>query len=177
MKNNNKGIHAFNTIYIGGVIFATFKLIDYLQWTFQLVKKWELPAEPFFSKVSLVGADTTISIGAYLFFAMAYILAFALIFLGLYQLNNSTKLLLQEQIFRQEVSAAFKKAGHYFLGFAIGTLLIDIAFLAWAQTSSMFVELLSTELLVFFIMGYLMYFLSDVFKKGIHLQEENELTI
>ena len=34
-KNTDKGIKAFNTIYVGGIVFAGIQLIDYLQWTFQ----------------------------------------------------------------------------------------------------------------------------------------------
>ena len=176
-KKTDKGIKAFNTIYIIGVIFAATKLIDYLQWTFQLVKKWKLPDELFFSKVNLINSNVQISITAYLIFAIAYIVVFGLIILGLYQLNRTTKLFAEKKIFQREVSSAFKKAGQSFLAFAFGTLIIDIAFLAWAQTSNRVIDLLSTELLVFLILGYLMFFLADIFKKGITLQEENELTI
>ncbi|SHI31351.1 DUF2975 domain-containing protein [Aquimarina spongiae] len=176
-KKTGTGIQAFNTIYIIGIIFVIGKLTDDLQWTFQLIKKWSLPEEPFFSKVNIANSDVQISITAYLIFAIAYILVFGFIILGLYQLNNTTKLLAEKKIFQQEVSSAFKKAGKSFLAFAFGTLLIDIAFLAWAKTSSRVVDLLSTELLVFLILGYFMFFLADVFKKGISLQEENELTI
>lgn len=176
-KKTDKGINAFNTIYIIGIVFAVTKLIDYLQWTFQLIKKWNLPDEPFFSKVNLINTDVEITLTAYLTFAIAYIIVFGFIFLGLYQLNRTTKLLLEKKIFQKEVSYAFKKAGKSFLAFAFGTLIIDIVVLAWAQTSSRVNDLLSTELLVFLILGYLMFFLSDVFKKGIPLQEENDLTI
>lgn len=181
MKNEtnkaNKGIKAFNTIYIIGIIFASTKLIDYLQWTFQLTKKWSLPDEPFFSKVNLINSDVEISITAYLIFALAYIIVFGFIILGLYQLNKTTKLFEEKMIFQQEVSSAFKKAGNSFLAFAFGTFFIDIAFLAWAQTSNRVIDLLSTELLVFIILGYLMYFLSDIFNEGITIQQEIEFTI
>lgn len=176
-RKTNKGIKAFNMIYIIGIIFATTKLINYLQWTFQLVKKWRLPEEPFFSKVNLLNSDIEISIAAYLIFSIAYIVVFGFIILGLYQLNRTTKLFEEKKIFQQEVSSAFKKAGNSFLAFAFGTLIIDVAFLAWAQTSSRVIDLLSTELLVFMILGYLMFFLADIFKEGMTLQEENELTI
>ena len=176
-KKADKGINAFNTIYIIGIIFAGTKLINYLQWTFQLAKKWRLPDEPFYSKVNLVNSDAEISVMAYLIFAIAYLIVFGFIILGFYQLNNSTKLLTEKTIFQQEVGLAFKKAGNSFFIYAFGTLFIDVAFLAWAQTSNRVIDLLSTELLVFIILGYLMYFLSDVFKKGLDLQEEIELTI
>ena len=176
-KKTGKGIKAFNTIYIIGIFFAGTKLIEYLQWTFQLAKKWKLPNEPFFSKVNLINSDIEISITAYLIFALAYIIVFGFIILGLYQLNKTTKLFEKKVIFQQEVGSTFKKAGNSFLAFAFGTLFIDIVFLAWAQTSSRVIDLLSTELFVFLILGYLMYFLSDIFKEGINLQEENELTI
>ncbi len=178
MRNRtDKGIKAFNTIYIIGIIFAGTKLIEYLRWTFQLIKKWSLPDEPFFSKVNLIDNNVEISVMAYMIFAIAYIIVFGFIFLGLYQLNNTTKLFAEKKIFQKEISPAFKKAGKSFLAFAFGTLIIDIAFLAWAQTSSRVIDLLSTELLVFLILGYLMFFLADIFKEGITLQEENELTI
>jgi hypothetical protein len=176
-KNTDKGIKAFNTIYVIGIVFAGIKLIDYLQWTFQLIRKWELPKEPFFSKVNLTSLDIEMSITAYLFFAIAYILVFGFIFLGLYQLNKTTKLFAENDIFQKEIGSAFKKAGKSFLSFAFGTLIIDIAILAWTQTSSRINSLLSTELIVFLIFGYLMFFLADIFKEGITLREENELTI
>ena len=176
-KKTDKGIQAFNTIYIFGIIFAIGKLIDYLQWTFQLIKNWSLPDEPFFSKVNLINSDVQISIVAYLIFAISYILVFGFIILGLYQLHKTTKLFADRKIFQQEVGVAFKKAGKSFLTFAFGTFIIDILFLAWAQTSSRVIDLLSTELLVFLILGYLMFFLADIFKEGITLQDENELTI
>ncbi|PTB97439.1 hypothetical protein C9994_03025 [Marivirga lumbricoides] len=176
-EKTDKGVKAFHTIYIIGVIFVTTKLIDYLQWTFQLVKKWKLPEEQFFSKVSVLNSDVEISITAYLIFAVAYIIVFGFIILGLYQLNQTTKLFTEKIVFQQEVGLAFKKAGRFFLAFAFGTLIIDVAFLAWAQTSNRVIDLLSTELLVFMILGYVMFFLADIFKEGITLQEENELTI
>ncbi|MEM9856586.1 MAG: DUF2975 domain-containing protein [Bacteroidota bacterium] len=176
-STNNKGIKAFNTIYIIGIIFSGMKLIEYLQWTFQLIRKWSLPDKPFFSKVDLLNSDVDISLTAYLIFAIAYIIVFGSIFTGLYQLNKTTKLFGEKNIFHREVSLAFKKAGRSFLAFAFGTLIIDIAVLAWAQTSSRVIDLLSTELIVFLILGYLMFFLSDIFKEGINLKEENELTI
>lgn len=176
-KNTDKGIKAFNTIYIIGIVFAGMKLIDYLQWTFQLIKKWELPQEPFFSKVNLTNVDVQMSITAYLIFAVSYIAVFGFIFLGLYQLNKTTKLFAEKNIFQKEVGSAFKKAGKSFLAFAFGTLIIDIAILVWTQTSSRVIDLLSTELIVFLILGYLMFFLADIFKEGITLKEENELTI
>ncbi|SFU18836.1 Protein of unknown function [Algoriphagus locisalis] len=168
---------SFTVIYMIGVIFATTKLIDYLQWTFQLIKKWDLPDEPFFSKVVLMNNTVEISTTAYLVFALAYILVFGFIILGLYQLNRTTKLFEGNSVFQPEVSVSFKRAGKSFLAFAFGTFIIDVAFLAWAHTSSRVMDLLSTELLVFLILGYLMFFLADVFKEGITLQEENDLII
>ncbi|UII20844.1 DUF2975 domain-containing protein [Fulvivirga ligni] len=175
--NTNKGIKAFKAIYLVGIIFAVMKLIEYLQWTFQLIKKWRLPEEPFFSKVNLNGIDADMPISAYLVFGILYIVVFGFIFLGLYQLNNTTKLISENIIFQKEVGSAFKKAGRSFLAFAFGTLIIDISVLLWAQTSNRVIDLLSTELIVFLILGYLMLFLADIFKEGITLQEENELTI
>ncbi|NEN25462.1 DUF2975 domain-containing protein [Cryomorpha ignava] len=176
-KKMDKGMNAFLTIYMVGIIFAIGKLIDYLQWTFQLIKNWNLPNEPFFSKVNLVNNTTDISIAAYLIFAIAYIIVFCFIILGLYQLNETTQLFADKKIFQSEISLAFKRSGKSFLAFAFGTLIIDIAFLAWASISNRIIDLLSTELLVFIIVGYLMFFLSDIFKEGVNIKEENELTI
>lgn len=176
-KNTAKGIKAFNTIYIIGIVFAGSKLIGYLLWTFQLIEKWNLPDEPFFSKVNLANSNVEISVTAYLIFAIAYNIVFGFIILGLYQLNKTTKLLAEKKIFQEEVGSAFRKAGKSFLVFAFGTLIIDVAFLTWAKTSNRVIDLLSTELLVFVILGYLMFFLSDIFKEGITIREENELTI
>lgn len=177
MKENKNRFKAFSTLYIIGLIFVGSKLINYLKWTFQLVKNWELPEEEFFSKVNLVNSSVDITVTAYLIFAIAYIIAFGFIILGLYQLNQLTKLFDENLIFQEEVSTAFRKAGKSFLIFAFGTLITDIALLAWAWTSSMFLDLLSTELIVFIILGYLMFFLSEIFKEGITIREENELTI
>ena len=99
-KNTDKGIKTFNTIYIIGIVFAGMKLIDYLQWTFQLIRKWELPEEPFFSKVYMTSIDVEMSITSYLFFAISYIVVFGFIFLGLYQLNKTTKLFAEKNIFQ-----------------------------------------------------------------------------
>ncbi len=173
----SKGIQAFNTIYIIGIIFAFGKLIDYLQWTFQLIKKWSLPDEPFFSKVNLINSDFQISITAYLIFAIFYIIVFGFILLGLYQLNKTRKLSLERKFFQREVSVSFKKAGKSFLAFAFGTLLIDIVFLLWVSTSRRLIDLISTELLVFVILGYLMFFLADILKEGINIKEAKDLSM
>lgn len=176
-KSSDKGIKAFNIMYFIGIIFAVGKIIDYLQWTFQLIKKWNIPEEPFFSKVNLINSDIEITVAAYLVFAIAYTLVFGFVILGLYQLNETTKLFAERKIFQEEVGVAFRKAGKSFLAFTYGTFIIDVAFLAWANTSSRLIDLLSTELLVFLILGYLMFFLSDIFKEGITISKENELTI
>lgn len=175
--NSNKGIKAFSTLYMVGVIFAITKLINDLKWTYQLTKNWEIPEQPFFTKIILVNSDVNASVTMYLIFAVAYILLFGFILLGLYQLNDSAKLFAEKKIFQKEIGSSFRNAGNSFLTFTFGTLLIDIAFLAWTHTSSKVMDLLSTELMVFLILGYVMYFLSDIFKEGITLKEENDLTI
>ncbi len=175
-KKANKGIQAFNTIYIIGIIFAFGKLIDYLRWTFQLVKEWSLPDEPFFSKVNLINSDFQISITAYLIFAIFYIIVFGFIILGLYQLNKTRKLFAVRKFFQREVSVSFNKAAKSFLAFVFGTFLIDIVLLKWATTSSRLIDLMSTELLVFLILGYMMFFLADILKEGINIKDAKELT-
>lgn len=123
-----------------------------------------------------MGIPVEISIAAYLFFAIAYIILFGFILLGLFQLNEATKFIAKKQIFQEKVSSAFRKAGNSFLTFGCGTLIIDIALLAWTSTSSRVLDLLSTELLVFVVLGYLMFFLADVFNEGISLQRDNKHT-
>lgn len=176
-NQTKKGLKSFTTMYIIALVFACTKLFEYILWTFKLSKSWNLPEDAFFSKVNLMNANVEISVMAYLIFSIAYIIAFGFIIKGLSQLHSTTKLFEQRKIFQTEVSSAFKKAGNSFLIYAFATLFIDIALLMWARTSSRFLDLLSTELLVFLIFGYFMFFLSDVFKEGISLREENELTI
>ena len=49
-KKSKEG-RSFYTIYIIGTIFAAIQGIEHLNWTFQLIKNWQLPEAPFFSKV------------------------------------------------------------------------------------------------------------------------------
>lgn len=177
LKKKLKGIKFFNVLYFIGVIVMANKMLDYLHWTFLLIRKWEIPQEPFFSRVDLSHSDVHLSITMYLVFAIAYSIAFAFTLIGLYQLNKSSKLLAQNQIFLREISEDFKKAGTSFLIFTFGTLTIDIAMLFFAKTSNKVVNLFSTETILFLILGYLLFFLSDVFSEGVIIKEENELTI
>lgn len=183
MKNNTKlnkatkGIKSFETIYYFGIIFAILRLVAYFKWTFQLIRKWDLPEEPFFSKINLTNSEAEISITYYLIFAIAYILIFCFILLGLYQLNESMKLFANNTIFQDKISKAFLKAGKSFFIFAFGTFIIDIALVMCTTGNIPVIDLMSTELVVFVMLGYLMYFLSDVFKKGIMIKQENDLTI
>jgi len=177
LKKKLKGIKFFNVLYFIGVIAMANKMLDYLHWTFLLIRKWKMPEEPFFSRVDLAQSDVTLSLTVYLVFAFAYIVAFAFVLIGLYQLNKSAKLLAQHQIFLREISEDFKKAGTSFLIFTFGTLTIDIAMLFWAKTSNRVVDLFSTETILFLILGYLLFFLSDIFREGVIIKEENELTI
>ena len=172
-----KGFKAFETIYYIGILFAFLRLIEYFKWTFQLVKKWSLPEEPFFSKITLANSAAEISITTYLIFAIAYILIFCFILLGLYELKESFKLFESNTFFKDEISRSFLKVGKSFFIFAFGTFIIDIALLACIMGGVPVIDLMSTELVVFVILGYLMYFLSDVFKKGVMIKEENDLTI
>lgn len=177
LKKKLKGIKFFNVLYFIGVIAMANKMLDYLHWTFLLIRKWKMPEEPFFSRVDVTQSDVTLSLTVYLVFAFAYIVAFAFVLIGLYQLNKSAKLLSQHQIFLREISEDFKKAGTSFLIFTFGTLTIDIAMLFWAKTSNRVVDLFSTETILFLILGYLLFFLSDIFSEGVIIKEENELTI
>lgn len=172
-----KGLKAFNTFCFLGIVFAVIKLFYYLTWTFQLIKDWRLPEAAFFSKVSLANSNVEISTTIYLIFALAYIIIFCFIIIGLYQLIKATKLLANNQIFEEGTSIAFKKAGTSFLIFAYGTFIIDFILLLWGQTSNKLFNLLSTELILFLVLGYLMYFLSSIFKEGEVIKKENDLTI
>lgn len=172
-----KGLKAFNTFCFLGIAFAVSKLFTYLTWVFQLIKDWSLPETPFFSKVSLVNSKVEITPTIYVIFALAYIIIFCFIIIGLYQLIKATKLLANNQIFKEGTSIAFKRAGTSFLIFAYGTFIIDFIFLLWGQTSNKLFNLLSTELILFLVLGYLMYFLSSIFKEGEVIKKENDLTI
>lgn len=172
-----KGIKFFNVLYFAGVILVVNKMLSYMHWTFLLIRKWKLPEEPFFSTVNLTHSHENLSLVAYLVFAVAYMVAFGFVLVGLYQLNKTTKLLSEHQIFLTEISDAFRKAGRSFLIFIFGTFVIDILLLFWTQTSSRIVDLFATETIVFLLLGYLLFFLSDVFKEGVMIKQENELTI
>lgn len=177
LKKKFKGINSFNVLYFIGVIVMAHKMLDYLHWTFLLIRKWSMPEEPFFSQVDISQSDVHISLVVYLIFAIAYIVAFAFVLIGLYQLDKSVKLLSQNQIFLKEISEDFKKAGTSFLIFPFGTFAIDVVLLFWTRTSSRVVDLFSTEKILFLILGYLLFFLSDIFSEGVIIKEENELTI
>ncbi|AQS94685.1 hypothetical protein BXQ17_11645 [Polaribacter sp. BM10] len=176
-EKSKKGFKAFETIYYIGIIFAVLRLVEYFKWTLQLVKKWSLPEAPFFSKITLTNTNAEVSIITYLIFAIAYMFIFCFILLGLYQLKESIKLFENNTIFKNEISNSFLKAGKSFFIFAFGTFIIDIALLFCIMGGIPVIDLMSTELVVFVILGYLMYFLSDVFKKGVMIKEENDLTI
>lgn len=172
-----KGLYALRTISIIGILFALYKLTYYLNWTYQLVTNWSLPEIPFFSKVSLANSNVEISTTVYLIFALAYSIVFCFIIVGLFHLIKASKLLLNNQIFEEEISDAFNKAGKAFLIFGFGTFIIDFFFLLYALTSNRLNDLLSTELILFSILGYLMLFLSSIFKEGNVIKKENDLTI
>ena len=87
------------------------------------------------------------------------------------------KLFANNTIFQDKISKAFLKAGKSFFIFAFGTFIIDIALVMCTTGNIPVIDLMSTELVVFVMLGYLMYFLSDVFKKGIMIKQENDLTI
>ena len=179
LKSDKKtnGIKAFNTIYLFGIAFVFIKVLEYLVWTFQLLENNGLPEEPFFSKVNLDSSDIELSVSTQLIFASAYILGWGFVIFGLFHLNKTTKSIRNNTIFQEETKISFQKAGKSFLAFAYGTLIIDIALLAWAHTSNRVIDLLSTELMIFLIFGYLMFFLADIFQEGVTISKENELTI
>lgn len=174
---SDKGINAFTMLYFVGVILVVERLINYTQWTVKLLKHWELPQTPFFSKIDLSHLDTDLSLKMYLAFAVAYIFFYSFILVGLIQLNRVIKLLSERKIFLPEVSSDFKKAARSFMIFVIGTFIVDFALLLVAWTSVPVLSLFATETIVFVILSYLLYFLSDILKEGILLKEENELTI
>ena len=172
-----KGINAFLTLYFIAVIIVVEQLIKYSQWTVQLVKKWELPKEPFFSKINLVPLDLDLSLYQYIGFAITYMIFYGFILIGLIQLNRTIKLLSEKKLFLPEISSDFKKAGKSFLIFVIGTFIVDFSLLLTASTSKPILDLFATETIVFIILAYLLFFLSDILKEGVLLKEENELTI
>jgi hypothetical protein len=172
-----KGINAFLLLYFIAVIIVVEQLIKFSQWTVQLVKKWELPEGLFFSKINLASLDLELSIYQYIGFAITYILFYGFILIGLIQLNRTIELLSQKKIFLPEISSDFKKAGKSFLIFVIGTFIVDFSLLLIAGTSKSILDLFVTETIVFIVLAYLLFFLSDVLKEGVLLKEENELTI
>lgn len=177
-KNKDNQFKAFQTLFAIGVITAFLKFIDYIKWTFNLIRNWELPEAPFFSNVNLSTSNVDFSITAYLIFAIANIIVFLIIFYGFYQIHRISKLFERKDIFKKEVGLAFSKAGKSFFLFGLGKVCIEIAIIVWAgKTSIRISELFSTELTIFILFGYVMFFLADVFKEGIVLKEENELTI
>jgi hypothetical protein len=113
----------------------------------------------------------------YLTFALFYILFYAFILIGFFQLDRAIKLLSKQKIFLPEIHTAFKKAARSFLIYVVGTFIVDFIFLITASTSRPILNLFTTETIVFIILGYLLLFLSDVLKEGIVLKQENELTI
>ena len=79
-----KGIKFFNVLYFAGVILVVNKMLSYMHWTFLLIRKWKLPEEPFFSTVNLTHSHENLSLVAYLVFAVAYVVAFGFVLVGLY---------------------------------------------------------------------------------------------
>ena len=61
--------------------------------------------------------------------------------------------------------------------FIIGTFAVDLALLITASASVPVADLFATETIVFVLLTYLLFFLSDILNEGIILKEENELTI
>ena len=183
MKNKQKpekefkGISAFSLLYFVGLILVIEQLIDYSQWTSRLLRKWELPDAPFFSKITLVASEAQLSLSLYATFAIAYIFFYVFILIGFVQLNKAIQLLSKKQIFLPEISSAFKKAGRSLLIFVIGTFVVDVVLLMVASTSRPVKDLFATETIVFVILAYLLFFLSDILKAGVLIKEENELTI
>ncbi len=176
-KKSDKIIDVFNTLYVIGAFFAFTKMMAYLQWTFQLIRKWKLPNEPFFSKVVIPESNTEISITMYLSLASAYILAFGFVIFGLYTFHKTKKFFTEEKYFQKEISTIFSKVGTHFISYVFVILFIDICFLFWTKTSSKVVNLLSTELLLFLVLGLLMFFISEIFKKVAILKEDNKKVI
>jgi len=181
MKEKNKsllkGLRAFKVLYFVSIIVVVKNLIGYLQWTFQLVKKWALPEEAFFSNIELTGTEGQISITSYLIVAICYIVFYAFIPVGLIRLERTLRLLSENKLFLKEIIIDFQKAGRFFLVFFVGTFATDILLLLIASTGRPVLSLFSTDNVVFFILAYLLFFLSDILKQGIVLKEENELTI
>mgnify|MGYP003691487195 CR=1 FL=1 len=176
-KGKSKGMAFLFSIKFFGLMFVTGRLVAYISWTYELVKNWAIPTEPFFAKVTVLHSSNALTVEGYLAFAIAYIVAFGLVILGMLQLEKSTRLCTDTSLFQEKIGHAFKKAGISFLIFAFVTFWLDTFYLFFESTSSRTLDLLSTELLVFTILGFLLLFLSDVFKEGITIREENELTI
>lgn len=176
-EKGSKGRNAFLIIYFVGLILVAEQLIHYAQWTILLIKNWELPNQPFFSKINLLTIESDLSLNLYLVFAIAYIIFYLFILIGLVQLNRSVALLSKKKLFLPEISSDFKKAGKSLMIYVVGTFIVDFILILVASTSQPILDLFSTETGVFVILSYLLLFMSDILKEGVVLKKENELTI
>lgn len=176
-EKQHSGISGFSMLHFVGIIFVISVLLNYSQWTLRLIRKWELPTEPFFSKINLLPEEADMSLTAYLIFSIGYIAFYIFIIIALERLRKSISLLSAKKLFVTEVSAGFKAAGRYFMTFVIGTFILDVALLAVASTGRPVLDLIATETVVFVILAYVLFFMSDIFEEGILLKEENDLTI
>ena len=180
MKKNDKaskGINGLNFLWFIGLLFVGEKVIEYFKWIIFLIKKWQIPEEPFFSKIDISELGVVLSPTTYLIIGSLYIVFFLFILLGLFYMAKPIELLSKDEVFVKDVSSKFRKAGIAFLIFVIGTFVVDVVFLGIASTSRQVIQLFATDTVLFIIVAYLLFFISDVFLKGIEIQEENALTI
>lgn len=176
-SKKNKVIRSFEFVVSGGIIFAFIKILELITNFFKLIEDKSIENQLFFSRIDLSKSNVELSLTTYIIFALAYLLIWGFVIYGFFQLIKISKQLNKGKIFNSNTSELFKKAGKAFVYFGFGTLLIDIAVLIIALTSNRLVDLLSIEIIIFIIFGYMMYFLSDVFNEGFIINEENELTI
>lgn len=177
LEEKSRGINGFTILYYVGLLLVAERFIHFAKWTINLIVDWKVPEEPFFSKISLTQLDSELSVSTYLGFAIAYMVFYCFIFVGLIRLNKVIELMSEKKIFFPEVSSNFKKAGNAFMIFVVGTFAVDFILLMVAWTSVPAKDLFATETIVFVILSYLLYFLADILKEGISLKEENDLTI
>jgi len=176
-SKNLKGIKSFGFIYMIGLIALSESIIQYSQWVIRLLKRWKLPDEPFFSKISLVGAEQNLSLETYLIFALLYIAFYCCIIWGFFKLTKALQLLEESRVFDQNLKSMFRGTATLFLVYVAGTFIVDVVLLAVADTNRPVMDLIASETFVFILMAYLLYFIADILALGINMKAENDLTI
>ncbi|MBT8244595.1 MAG: DUF2975 domain-containing protein [Winogradskyella sp.] len=106
-----------------------------------------------------------------------FILAILMFYVLIKALHNIKKCLIDLSygtIFSQDVVSSFKKSGMFFLIAGFVELLTQFV-LAFFDNGNF--RILDSSMILYFVIGLFFKFLSEVFLKGLNLQQENDLTI